>query len=190
MKVPYTTIFLMVLFCMSGNHLLADENVPAPIPSEKKNVLTPVIGKENASSPVNPLLREQMSDDITNRKPVTGIDPTQTEPAVGKEFIEEWLVTSARTTTPGSIDKLYLMTSQSFMKVFDGKHLIFRLNENFPVQKGTYTQDQFTIKIQLDDSGCPSCIKDVVISRKTLNDKVYTIKFGNMSQFITVQVVK
>ena len=114
---------------------------------------------------VNPVLREQISNDDTNPKPI-GFNNSQTEPPVGKKYLEKWIINSARSSEVSIIDPFYLLSPKSYIIFEDSWNVHFKLNENFPEQIGKYSQSENQIRLIFENNNCSNCLKEINIGCK------------------------
>lgn len=140
---------------------------------------------------VNPVIREQMSDDEFNPKPIPNTNHKQTEPNPnGKDYIEMWKITSARTTAVGSIESFYMLSPDSYFKFFELNEVKVKLNANFPEQIGKFYQSPLSIKIVFDNnSNCSNCINSLEIRRKSEAETTFELLFDNSSQYFTTETL-
>lgn len=184
------TCFNILLFC--NNIFSANPTYTTGNTENKLNSKEPVIGNYNKILDLNPqTLREQISDDELNSKPVPNTNPKQTEPPIGRDYIQKWNITSARTTEIGSVDNFDMLSPDSYFLFYSHNKIKFRLNKNYPEQTGTYSQTTNKIIIVTNNENeCTNCIKEFSITRENEKDIVFKLSFNNSSQFFTVDIIK
>lgn len=181
MRIVPQYLLLILCACMLFQNVHATGNTTAKKAVVKTKVSKPVIP--------NPTAREQEVNDKDNPDPA-GASPDlhrQTEPPVGKNYIEKWLITSARTTDSGTVDREYMLSPSSYFIFVTGKKVLVRLNEFFPEQEGEFNQSVLFIHIKLKkDPACTQCVDEMMITRKSEQDKEYLLEFNGMQQLFSI----
>lgn len=187
----FILFFTLILACFSS--VIANPPTNAKTVVKKPTVTSTKVKVTKIAKPLpekekNPVAREQMSDDKNNPLPIEGADIKQTEPPIGKDYIEKWIVTSAHTADSLGINPEFMLDSTSFFTFISGTELILKLNSNFPKQKGTFTQAENWIQINLiKPSTCGACINSLTISRNSGLDKEFKLSFKGVSQLFTIK---
>lgn len=113
------------------------------------------------------------------------------KPVTKKEYIEKWEITSAKTTAPNSVEPTYMLSSAGYFKFIDEKTVLFKLNEQFPEQKGEFYQSPLSIKMYFPAlDGCADCIRELEITRSATTDTAFRLLFNGTSQLFTIKSLR
>lgn len=183
LKMPKFYIILAFILIIP----ITNQNIFACKKHSKNNVIAKKMKYATPIDSTNPVLREQISDDSKNPNPIPNNTHIQTEPPVGKDYIEKWIISSSKTLNNEFLENEYMLSPSSYIIFVSATNVIFKLNEFFPEQRGTFTQNSLEIKINLFPiPDCKNCINEIKIQRKSTSDQEFLMLFSNKKQTFTI----
>ena len=186
MKIIFTFFLVYIVFIVGFSQTVE------PKPEVKINSLKPVKSNVGSKNKVNPVIREQMSDDSKNPQPIPFTSHQQTEPNENYKFIEKWQLATFNNIISNTTNTKNELSEDAFIEYHPLGIVVFRLNSNSPIQTGKFYQFNNLIKIIADKkSDCTNCINEIKISRNSDKDVVFSLIVDNATpNLINVNVIK